>query len=106
MNDTESAICIRPDVSVYATYRRLSYRPWYAIAEFDDNSTQNYYDHRTDLQEAYKSEGKPGRGSTFRFTLPVETVKDIEKRFKGVDIFRLEKEGSTDEEKNEVQSSS
>jgi signal transduction histidine kinase len=48
-----------------------------------------------------ESEGKPGKGSTFRFTLPVETIKDIEKRFKGVDIFRLEKEDSTYEEKNE-----
>lgn len=53
-----------------------------------------------------ESEGKSGKGSTFRFTLPIETVIDIEKRFKGVDIFRLEKKGCADEEKNEVQSSS
>lgn len=53
-----------------------------------------------------ESEGKPGKGSTFRFTLPIKSVKDIEKRFKGVDIFRLEKEDSTCEEKNGVQSSS
>jgi len=49
-----STIDISPDVSVYATYRRLSYTPWYAIAEFVDNSTQNYYDHREELLEAYK----------------------------------------------------
>jgi PAS domain S-box-containing protein len=52
-----------------------------------------------------ESEGIPCKGSTFRFTLPVASIKDIEKRFKGVDIFRLEKQGITDEEKNEVQSS-
>ncbi len=51
-----ATINIRPDVSVYATYRRLSYTPWYAIAEFVDNSTQNYYDHRKDLKEAYSRE--------------------------------------------------
>ncbi|MBF8294200.1 MAG: hypothetical protein HW389_745 [Bacteroidetes bacterium] len=53
-----ATIDIRPDVSVYATYRRLSYTPWYAIAEFVDNSTQNYYDHRDSLRDAYKRDGK------------------------------------------------
>ena len=47
-----------------------------------------------------ESEGISGKGSTFKFTLPVKSVKDIEKRFKGVDIFRLEKECSI--EKNEI----
>ncbi len=42
-----------------------------------------------------ESEGISGKGSTFRFTLPIKSVKDIEKRFKGVDIFRLEKENIT-----------
>jgi signal transduction histidine kinase len=36
-----------------------------------------------------ESTGKPGEGSTFRFTLPIESVSDIEKRFRGVDIFGL-----------------
>ena len=53
---TQQIINIRPAVSVYATYRRLSYRPWYAIAEFVDNSTQNYYDHKDKLLAAYKRE--------------------------------------------------
>jgi Histidine kinase-, DNA gyrase B-, and HSP90-like ATPase len=52
---------IRPATSVYGTYRRLSYRPWYAIAEFVDNSTQNYLDHRDELKRTYKREGKPGK---------------------------------------------
>lgn len=69
---THETINIRPDVGVYATYRRLSYRPWYAIAEFVDNSTQNYYDHKARLIEAYKREGKPGK-------LRVEINYDTEK---------------------------
>ena len=52
---------IRPDVSVYATYRRLSYKPWYAVAEFVDNSTQNYFDYRDELLKSYKREGKNQR---------------------------------------------
>lgn len=55
-SDNKVTIDIRPAASVYATYRRLSYQPWYAIAEFVDNSTQNYYDHRAELVAAYKLE--------------------------------------------------
>ncbi len=49
MNGLE--IDIRPATSVYGTYRRLSYKPWFAIAEFIDNSTQSYYDHSMELKE-------------------------------------------------------
>lgn len=40
---------IRPTSGVYATYKRLSYQPWTAIAEFIDNSTQSFYDHKDEL---------------------------------------------------------
>ncbi|DAC73075.1 MAG TPA: hypothetical protein DSN98_01915 [Thermoplasmata archaeon] len=36
-----------------------------------------------------ESEGIPGKGSTFKFVLPVESITGIEKRFKGVDLFGL-----------------
>lgn len=44
-----ATINIRPTSSVYATYKRLSYQPWTAIAEFVDNSTQSFFDHRDTL---------------------------------------------------------
>ena len=47
--DSQNVIDIRPATSVYGTYRRLSYTPWFAIAEFIDNSTQSYYDHKGEL---------------------------------------------------------
>jgi signal transduction histidine kinase len=37
-----------------------------------------------------ESTGIPGYGSTFRFTLPVESVVNIEERFRGADVFGLE----------------
>lgn len=40
---------IRPDTGVYGTYKRISYQPWTALAEFVDNSTQSFYDHREEL---------------------------------------------------------
>lgn len=48
--NNEISIDIRPQTSVYGTYRRLSYKPWFAIAEFIDNSTQSYYNHRDELK--------------------------------------------------------
>ena len=39
-----------------------------------------------------ESTGKLGEGSTFLFALPVESIINIEERFKGVDVFGLEKE--------------
>jgi len=46
----KNKIAIRPTSSVYATYKRLSYQPWTAIAEFVDNSTQSYFYHRAQLK--------------------------------------------------------
>ena len=42
-------------------------------------------------------ESKLGEGSTFGFTLPVKSVKDVEDRFKEVDVFMIE----TDSEEKE-----
>lgn len=36
-------IDITPPANVYATFGRLNYTPWHAIAEFVDNATQSYF---------------------------------------------------------------
>lgn len=36
---------IQPAASILNVFSRLSYKPWYAIAEFVDNSTQSYISH-------------------------------------------------------------
>ncbi len=36
-------IDISPPANVYATFGRLNYTPWHAIAEFVDNATQSYF---------------------------------------------------------------
>ena len=52
MKTTEKRnIDIRPDSGVYGTFRRISYRPWSAIAEFIDNATQNYFEHKGRIGE-------------------------------------------------------
>ena len=49
------SINIRPDSGVYATFRRIAYRPWSAIAEFIDNSTQNYFEYKQDIGKANRA---------------------------------------------------
>lgn len=41
---------IQPQAGVIGVFSRLNYKPWYAIAEFVDNSTQSFYTHEKVLQ--------------------------------------------------------
>lgn len=40
------------------SYKRLSYTPWHALAEFVDNSTQSYFNHENQLGTAYEADGE------------------------------------------------
>lgn len=44
-------------MSIVDSYRRLSYTPWNAIAEFIDNSTQSYANNRERLDVAFEKAG-------------------------------------------------
>ena len=39
---------------IISSYKRLSYQPWYALAEFIDNSTQAYFDNKPKLDLVYR----------------------------------------------------
>jgi hypothetical protein len=43
------SISIRPGVSILSVLRHLNYKPWYALAEFVDNSLQSFLSHREAL---------------------------------------------------------
>lgn len=45
------------DNGAIRNYKRLSYTPWHALAEFVDNSTQAYSDNEDQLDQAYQAEG-------------------------------------------------
>jgi hypothetical protein len=47
---------IRPRVGMYAAFARLNYKPWFAIAEFVDNSIQSFLHQR----EALRANGVEG----------------------------------------------
>lgn len=40
---------IQPQAGVIGVFSRLNYKPWYALAEFVDNSTQSFYSHQVIL---------------------------------------------------------
>ena len=42
---------IQPQAGVIGVFSRLNYKPWYAIGEFVDNSTQSFYSHQKELVE-------------------------------------------------------
>jgi hypothetical protein len=41
--------------NVILSYKRLSYEPWYAFAEFVDNSTQAYFYHKAELDSMFEA---------------------------------------------------
>ncbi len=51
----QKKINIRPGVSILSVLRHLNYRPWYAIAEFIDNSLQSYLTNKQQLSKVDKN---------------------------------------------------
>ncbi|MGI8797165.1 MAG: ATP-binding protein [Acidimicrobiia bacterium] len=45
-------IDIQPPTDIYETFGRLNYKPWYAVAEFVDNSTANFFSFEEALSDA------------------------------------------------------
>ncbi len=46
-----TSLNIQPQAGVLGVFSRLNYKPWYAIAEFVDNSTQSFYSHEKELAQ-------------------------------------------------------
>ena len=42
---------IRPEAGILGVFSRLSYKAWYAIAEFVDNSTQSFFSNEDKLNQ-------------------------------------------------------
>src|SRR6516165_8315156 len=51
-------VSIRPGVSILSVLRHLNYKPWFALAEFVDNSLQSYLDNRTSLEASHGADFK------------------------------------------------
>lgn len=51
MDERITPLNIQPQAGVLGVFSRLNYKPWYAIAEFVDNSTQSFYNHEKELNQ-------------------------------------------------------
>lgn len=51
-SDPSSELNIRPQVGMYAAFSRLNYKPWFALAEFIDNSIQSFLSNQERLVAA------------------------------------------------------
>lgn len=51
IDDNTYNLNIQPKASILNVFSRLNYKPWYAIAEFVDNSTQSYLSNESSLRK-------------------------------------------------------
>lgn len=58
MRTEPQTIQIRPGVGILSVLSHLNYKPWFAIAEFVDNSIQSFLDYRAEIQ---KVDGRDAR---------------------------------------------
>src|SRR5262245_28139953 len=59
-NDPPSdRVNIRPGVGILSVLRHLNYKPWFAIAEFVDNSLYSYFRHREALEHLHGKDFRP-----------------------------------------------
>ncbi len=45
-------------IQYISSFKRINYQPWYALAEFIDNSTQSYFDNKNLLDSIFKQSGE------------------------------------------------
>jgi histidine kinase/DNA gyrase B/HSP90-like ATPase len=72
--NTPDRVNIRPGVGILSVLRHLNYKPWFAMAEFVDNSLQSYFQHRDALERLHSKE--------FRLKVAVELDRSDEMRIK------------------------
>lgn len=59
---------IRPGVSILSLLQHMNYKPWFALAEFVDNSLQSFLDNRAQLELA------GGMGSRLRVAVDIDPI--------------------------------
>ena len=67
---TPQKIQIRPGVGILSVLSHLNYQPWFAIAEFVDNSIQSFLDYREEI------EGVDGNDAKLRVSIELDSSED------------------------------
>jgi hypothetical protein len=71
---SDQRVNIRPGVGILSVLRHLNYKPWFAMAEFVDNSLQSYFKDRDALERLH--------GTNFRLKVEIELDRSDEMRIK------------------------
>lgn len=66
----QSRVSIRPGVGILSVLRHLNYKPWFAMAEFVDNSVQSYLQNREQLEKLH--------GRDYRLKVEIEIERSDE----------------------------
>lgn len=66
----QEKINIRPGVSILSVLKHLNYKPWYALAEFVDNSIQSYLTHQKELKKV------GGKKYQLKVAISIDTVNN------------------------------
>lgn len=61
---SDSSVSVRPGVEILGILKHLNYKPWYALAEFVDNSVQSYLANRAAIEKI--------EGSGFQLKVEIE----------------------------------
>src|SRR5277367_6800668 len=69
---SQQRVSIRPGVGILSVLRHLNYKPWFAMAEFVDNSLQSYLQNRDQLEKLH--------GKDFRLKVDIEIDRSDETR--------------------------
>ncbi|HEB4874838.1 TPA: ATP-binding protein [Kluyvera ascorbata F0526] len=63
-----NSVEIRPQVTVLSVLRYLNYKPWFAIAEFIDNSIQSFIENESLLRKIH------GKDYSFNINIKIDTT--------------------------------
>jgi hypothetical protein len=63
-------VSIRPGVGILPVLRHLNYKPWFALAEFVDNSLQSFLDYREELERV------EGQGFKLAVTIEIDPADE------------------------------
>src|SRR3984957_13863031 len=66
----QARVSIRPGVGILSVLRHLNYKPWFAMAEFVDNSVQSYLQNREQLEKLH--------GKDYRLKVEIEIERSDE----------------------------
>ena len=73
-NSASRRVNIRPGVGILSVLRHLNYKPWFAMAEFVDNSLQSFFLHEKALRRLH--------GENFRVKVEIEFDRSDDMRIK------------------------